>query len=410
MAMLKTDRVLPVCALCVLWCCAGWVYARDFENNALGGCMASGVLGASWSHMPSGCDKAALTPPLRSALSIPAIKAEATEDDVPLKEGNDSISTSGAVVGTAMPGESDGAGIVIQSGLPAGGVAPTTPSGGSSTQNMESQRAVQHLEPTDPAASLLPKVELPGEPMPIAKERLSNSQDLPELRVTGEDNTEREKLRSVVDTGDRFSDQPKEPTPPLKKTPQLQPTTPVPPPSSEVSTTELSSGDGNPQAATTDTQTPTPTIGKTTTSETVTDYKAPKTPSKDDVAEQHSKERVPSDLIKNAATGHPEDTTALSIPTIGSGDVQRNADKNDNDAQRPNTKGTHNDPAAVNTNDTLTASVAAPQTTETLADAKTNHTVTPDESDSSTAVSHTTSPLLLLLVVACAAAAAVVAA
>ncbi|PBJ74046.1 mucin-associated surface protein [Trypanosoma cruzi cruzi] len=409
MAMMMAGRVLPVCALCVLWCSAGWVYARDFENNAVDGCMASGVLGASWSHMPSGCDKAALTLPLRSALSIPAIKAEATEDDVPPKEGNDSISTSGAVVGTAMPGESEGAVIAIQSGLPAAG-APTTPSGGSSTQNMESQRAVQHLEPTDPAASLLPKVEVPEEPTPIAEERLSNSQDGPELRVTGEDNTEREKLRSVVDTGDRFSDQPKEPTPSLKTTPQLQPTTPVQPPSSEVSTTELSSGDGNPQAATTDTQIPTPTIGKTTTSETVTDYKAPKTPSKEDEAEQHSKERVPSDLIKNAATGHPEDTTASSIPTIGSGDVQRNADKNDNDAQRPNTKGTHNDPAAVNTNDTLTASEAAPQTTETLADAKKNHTVTPGNSDSSTAVSHTTSPLLLLLLVACAAAAAVVAA
>ncbi|EAN88509.1 Mucin-associated surface protein (MASP) [Trypanosoma cruzi] len=409
--MMMTGRVLLVCALCVLWCGAGWVYAREFENNALGGCMASGALGASWYHMPSGCDKAALTPPLRSALPIPAIKAEASEDDVPLREEDDSISTSGAVVGTAMPGESDGAGLVIQSGPPAGGVAPTTPSGGSSTQNMESQRAVQHLEPTDPAASVLLKVEVPGEPMPIAEESLSNTQDRPEIRVTGEDNTEREKLRSAVDTGDRFSDQPKEPTPPLKTTPQLQPTTPVPPPSSKASTTELSSGEGNPQAATTDTQTPTPTIGKTTTSETATDYKAPKTPSKDDEAEQHSKERVPSDLMKNTANGHPADTKASSIPTIGSGDVQRNADKNGNDAQRPDTKGTHKDPAAVNTNDTLTASVAAPQTTERLADAKTNHTVTPGDSDSSTAVSHTTSPLLLLLLlVACAAAAAVVAA
>ncbi|EKG00917.1 mucin-associated surface protein (MASP), putative [Trypanosoma cruzi] len=41
---------------------------------------------------------------------------------------------------------------------------------------------------------------------------------------------------------------------------------------------------------------------------------------------------------------------------------------------------------------------------------QTNHTTTPGDSDGSTAVSHTTSPLLLLLVVACAAAAAVVAA
>ncbi|EKG00241.1 mucin-associated surface protein (MASP), putative [Trypanosoma cruzi] len=55
-------------------------------------------------------------------------------------------------------------------------------------------------------------------------------------------------------------------------------------------------------------------------------------------------------------------------------------------------------------------SEAAPQTTITLTAAQTNHTVTTGDSDGSTAVSHTTSPILLLLVVACAAAAAVVAA
>ncbi|PBJ80562.1 mucin-associated surface protein [Trypanosoma cruzi cruzi] len=52
-------------------------------------------------------------------------------------------------------------------------------------------------------------------------------------------------------------------------------------------------------------------------------------------------------------------------------------------------------------------SEASPQSTGTV---QANHTATPGDSDSSTAVSHTTSPLLLLFVVACAAAAAVVAA
>ncbi|PBJ78766.1 mucin-associated surface protein [Trypanosoma cruzi cruzi] len=59
---------------------------------------------------------------------------------------------------------------------------------------------------------------------------------------------------------------------------------------------------------------------------------------------------------------------------------------------------------------TVKMNEAAPQTTITLTATQTNHTVTPGDSDSSTAASHTTSPLLLLLVVACAAAAAVVAA
>ncbi|KAF8278843.1 Mucin-associated surface protein (MASP), putative, partial [Trypanosoma cruzi] len=76
MAMMMTGRVLLVCALCVLWCGAGGVYARDLENKALGGCMASGVLGAKTSYVPNGCNKYMPTPPLRSALPIPAIQAE----------------------------------------------------------------------------------------------------------------------------------------------------------------------------------------------------------------------------------------------------------------------------------------------------------------------------------------------
>ncbi|PWV03388.1 Mucin-associated surface protein (MASP) [Trypanosoma cruzi] len=58
---------------------------------------------------------------------------------------------------------------------------------------------------------------------------------------------------------------------------------------------------------------------------------------------------------------------------------------------------------------TVKMSEAAPQTAITTTAAQTNHTVTSADSDGSTAVSHTTSPLLILLV-ACAAAAAVVAA
>ncbi|RNC32989.1 mucin-associated surface protein (MASP), partial [Trypanosoma cruzi] len=53
---------------------------------------------------------------------------------------------------------------------------------------------------------------------------------------------------------------------------------------------------------------------------------------------------------------------------------------------------------------------ANPKETVPATNATTGDTATPGDSDGSTAVSHTTSPLLLLLVVACAAAAAVVAA
>ncbi|KAF8303703.1 Mucin-associated surface protein (MASP), subgroup S004 [Trypanosoma cruzi] len=64
-------------------------------------------------------------------------------------------------------------------------------------------------------------------------------------------------------------------------------------------------------------------------------------------------------------------------------------------------------PTDVSESNTVKMSDASQQTTGT---ANTNVTTTPADSDSSTAVSHTTSPLFLLLVVACAAAAAVVAA
>ncbi|RNC40599.1 mucin-associated surface protein (MASP), partial [Trypanosoma cruzi] len=77
MAMMMTGRVLLVCALCVLWCVAGGVHARDVDTNALGGCMASGVLGENGSHMPDGCNKTAITVPLRSVLPITAVEASA---------------------------------------------------------------------------------------------------------------------------------------------------------------------------------------------------------------------------------------------------------------------------------------------------------------------------------------------
>ncbi|KAF5218045.1 Mucin-associated surface protein (MASP) subgroup S008 [Trypanosoma cruzi] len=68
-------------------------------------------------------------------------------------------------------------------------------------------------------------------------------------------------------------------------------------------------------------------------------------------------------------------------------------------------------PSSAEPSPTTTELQAGEETsTENVTITKRNDTATPGDSDSSTAVSHTTSPLLLLLVVACAAAAAVVAA
>ncbi|RNC55289.1 mucin-associated surface protein (MASP) [Trypanosoma cruzi] len=85
---------------------------------------------------------------------------------------------------------------------------------------------------------------------------------------------------------------------------------------------------------------------------------------------------------------------------------RKKEEKVDNGDQRPNRKETQDGLEDRNTSDAPTSTEAAPPTAETVNNYQTNDTATKGNSDGSTAVSHTTSPLLLLLVVACAAAAA----
>ncbi|PWV11767.1 Mucin-associated surface protein (MASP) [Trypanosoma cruzi] len=86
-----------------------------------------------------------------------------------------------------------------------------------------------------------------------------------------------------------------------------------------------------------------------------------------------------------------------------------------NHPKQPSTEGatppgTNSDGEAAPANKYDTVSQSAGSTTAPTTNATTGDTATPGHSDGSTAVSHTTSPLLLLFVVACASAAAVVAA
>ncbi|RNC33455.1 mucin-associated surface protein (MASP), partial [Trypanosoma cruzi] len=82
MAMMMTGRVLLVCALCVLWCGAGGVYARNPDNNSLGGYMASRGFGRNTSFLSNGSIKNLSTPLLLSASFISAMQAEAREGKV----------------------------------------------------------------------------------------------------------------------------------------------------------------------------------------------------------------------------------------------------------------------------------------------------------------------------------------
>ncbi|KAF8278360.1 Mucin-associated surface protein (MASP), subgroup S008, partial [Trypanosoma cruzi] len=107
--------------------------------------------------------------------------------------------------------------------------------------------------------------------------------------------------------------------------------------------------------------------------------------------------------LKNNEQSGP---TTSSTSTSGSGDhVQNKADKDDAQSSEEQ----HHGLETGNTNVVPALSEAAPQTAKTITTANTTDTANAQNSDSSTAVSHTTSPLLLLLVVACAAAAVVAA-
>ncbi|EAN84940.1 Mucin-associated surface protein (MASP) [Trypanosoma cruzi] len=102
------------------------------------------------------------------------------------------------------------------------------------------------------------------------------------------------------------------------------------------------------------------------------------------------------------AGGTPTPTTATPTADGSSGGRDNSSEKNGSDESEETDEGPQeSQPPNANVTETPTpATVTAAQTSATR---------TPDESDGSTAASHTTSPLLLFLV-ACAAAAAVVAA
>ncbi|KAF8281474.1 mucin-associated surface protein [Trypanosoma cruzi] len=355
MAMMMAGRVLLVCALCVLWCGACGVYGRELENTAPGGCMAPGVLGKKTSYLSSSCNKTALTLPLRSALFIDAIQAEERNVKVISEEKN--ILGSGSIPALPAPPPAPkppGASVSEGSG------SSQTGSGGSGISNGEDS-TLSVSGPEDKSPLSTPNA---GDGLPNTGDNSATQQKNPSLTVEKAGKT----------------------TQPLPVTEEFLT---AKAPKDSVTTTHTQEKNKN-----------------TTNSGTGKDSEAPKPSSTDDLAKQQSQDRVPSDLMKSAATGSPAGTASASISTTGNGDVQGTVNENGDDLERHSPKITHDDPEAINTN---VGSTASNTPTEAVTNTQRNDTATPGDSDGSTAVSHTTSPLLLLLV-ACAAAAAVVAA
>ncbi|PBJ78381.1 mucin-associated surface protein [Trypanosoma cruzi cruzi] len=449
MAMMMAGRVLLVCALCVLWCGAG---GRCDAGETAGSGSGGGSLPESkqLETSPQGTqgpkDEARSVEEKKPVTSSEDESEEDDEEDndepeeekEKSKEKEDAQQTrksksSSKEVAATIPTASGlgGAGGGSPSGVDVGGSSGSP--NGSEDSNLEVPGPAVNSSPPLPNAAggglqnpdivlssqknnfsetgvdsgttlptpSPPKPQAPAMPKPKAEEQSSTEQGTEDSPDTEEVTTVKENLQNTVETGSpsralsAASKPPvQQPTPLLTQSPAAPlPERSAPAPSEEKSTApRVSAGEGS-RTATNVAQNSKEEKNEKMLPETETESKAVEQPSGNNVAEQDS----------------PARTTASLIPTSGTADAQRNADAGNSNAQALKSEGKHENSETVYTNLASTAGDAATQTEKALADAKTNDT-TRGDSDGSTAVSQTTSPLLLLLLVACAAAAAVVAA
>ncbi|KAF8307562.1 Mucin-associated surface protein (MASP), subgroup S089 [Trypanosoma cruzi] len=488
MAMMMAGRVLLVCALCVLWCGACGVYARDVDKSVVGGCMASGVLGTRRLYMPRRCNKTAVTLPSRHFFPISAVGASTdgqvsgTIDGglvpIPAPPLSPAPNTPKAPEASTSHGVSlPAVGVHSGDGTPSlhipnvdssvgGGSGQSGNSSGSVLSVMESPSTVVVISPSSistgvgglqnkdgppsnpklgsPAVSVESGKILVGhngetekDSTPDDGSESSRIQQETESRATTEEARGSEAGQSGVGTNGppnvlstESQQQHRETTvtetkPPPPSPGKQIPAVSLPPgvdasaalsPGPQASSPEPSRAAEDPEEekrilpATRASHNSKGETHKASSLRNETVSAAPKPPSPDVALEQNSEGTVTNDAMKtDAYTDGPAATSESSISTSGSGVAQDKTEEEDDNEQRREAKGPRNDPHAGNTNDAPTASDTAAEAVETNT-TQTSATSKPGDSDGSTAVSHTTSPLLLLLVFACAAAAAVVAA
>ncbi|EAN90701.1 Mucin-associated surface protein (MASP) [Trypanosoma cruzi] len=440
MAMMMTGRVLLVCALCVLWCGNGFGDARDDRYNEGGRNFLTHTHNGGNDRLRLKADRGLIS--TRMGL----IKAVAAEDDSEGGTTNALLEEKTAAGGISAGSGGDAAPVPKEMEGAAGAGTPFLPSGpgmpGTGAETGQSLMAGQegneknNLDPkkkeaTDSKDKTNDELSSPSgsTPSPPGEKLSSTGTDdinqLPKGKVTelgverqdnresdeaiekedGEKNTEEEekqKIKAQTESRESKNNAGEKP-PSLPAPPPPPPTTPSGGPAPSIS-----EGEGSPPTELKNSQNQKKVTNEATPSESKTDSEA--TQSSSGVATQgrHSHDTDTEDLMKNAATGSPaETTTTSSTSTSGSGDhVQNREDKDDAQISEEQ----HDSLETGNTNGVPTLSEAEPQTPATVTAAQKNYTTAPGDSDGSTAASHTTSPLLLLLVFACAAAAAVVAA
>ncbi|KAF8290930.1 Mucin-associated surface protein (MASP), subgroup S011 [Trypanosoma cruzi] len=357
MAMMMTGRVLLVCALCVLWCGAGGGYAEDVDvasgdpgtlGERGGGAVAQSPL-ADGSHGGSGGSNGDSSHESESDPSDSASNEKSSNPQVDEVEDPNSSEQPLRQGKEGSKGKQDHLKSAPQNGSP---------------------HKVNGTETLGSGA----QVQLPATP----KAELNNNVADGEIANGGRENTGHNNGLSP-NSGDSSAP----PVPPAMTVP---------------------AGDANPTASK-DLQNIKEPTSTTPPSHSKTEAEAPQTPSGNGAPKQHRKETDTPDL-KDAPASHTAESTAKSMYTIGSDGAQENEEKFDNSDQRSNRKEPQDGLEDRDTDDAPTASETEPETATTQKNATPNF----GDSDGSTAVSHTTSPLLLLLLVACAAATAVVAA
>ncbi|KAF8303536.1 Mucin-associated surface protein (MASP), subgroup S077 [Trypanosoma cruzi] len=433
MAMMMTGRVLLVCALCVLWCVTVFGAARDNrcvegDGNVLththnGGndrvrlkadfgliSTRMGLIKAVEAGEREGEDLESVDAPLGSVgrKSPSSLLAVTEGNEAPGAGGGQGAAGAGAASlpasGPEVSGASDETRQLVVAGQEGNEKNKMDP--GSKAANKSQDQHIDQLpsssgstpscsgeESFSTGTSDINQLPTDTETKDVVGPRNKSGDD--GERDEEETRKEKEENKLQPETQERGNNA--EVPQSLPAQPSGGPAPPPPP---------ASAGEESPTAEKESLQNVTKAKKEKTPSEFKTDSEATQPPSGDATQGQHSHDTDTEDSTKNAAAGSPAEPTNSSTSTSGSGDhVQNKADEDD--AQSSEEK--HDSLETGNTNVVPALSEIAPQTAKTTT-ANTTDTANTQNSDSSTTVPHTTSPLSLLLLVACAAAAAVVAA
>ncbi|KAF5221653.1 Mucin-associated surface protein (MASP) subgroup S099 [Trypanosoma cruzi] len=411
MAMMMTGRVLLVCALCVLWCGAVFGHAMDDYcseggGNGLRHTSNGGDDGVS---LKADCGLLSTRMALIKAVEAAEGKQELSDPDPPQdkskvsspdKLGNNTQSTG-------APGSGDGVGGQHEAEL------PPTP-GGSGTEEQVGELGVmdtndgkvagdeekkdvneadlqhQRADQLTSSSSSSGSSGTEGVKQPSSRANSKSKETLDELPQEEEE----EDLPSESDSREREAEE--QETEEDKKNDKMVHKSPTETPGGPTNKAEL-------QTATTE-------LNGHSSPETLGDVKQPEEVQGEKDSNNNSQTKS---AVTIAANQHNE--PSADHGESGPPSPTANGDAANNDSDKSTEDGIPNSDPASDAPGTAEGKQnenkdANPKETPVTATAMKNTTATTGDSDGSTAISHTTSPLLLLLVFACAAAAAVVAA